>query len=351
MNSNLHSYISNHIALDVKEFSQNITWDNVVADLFISNQCHLNCKHCYFGNVKNHSTPMTKQDWMTIIDKFYNLGVRHFHFSGKESSLCKDTLTLMEYVKTKNTYAGIVSNGLGNINYYNNLIDLGVDYIEFSLDGTEYGHDYIRRKGSFQTTIKCIETICKDTRKAQLLNITTCLNKINISQYFDLILLGSKIGVTKFFLTPFYVTGNAENIDQLSVSIEEYSDFIKKTFSFLENNPNLGLRLKFCIPKSYMDQIWDNSPFLKGLIVDYFEHNISPIYKINGNVIELSFLFYDIEYLNNITITNDGYIIPCADDISNGSYVENSLGNIKKLSISELDGMRKSALLTQISKL
>ena len=347
MNNPLQTYLKNHLELNIDDFMFGLDWENVIADLFISNQCQLNCKHCYFGKTKNNSNSLSISEWINSIDKLYKLGIRHFHFSGKESSLYEDSITLMKHIKSKtNTYAGLVSNGLGKQDYYKRLLDTSIDYIEFSIDGTTQFHNHIRGEGTFESTLKSIHTFSQEDRCK--INITTCLNKFNKTTYFDLLEIGYGIGIKKYFLTPFYTKGNGEIIKDYSISLVEYSDFIEETILFLKSKPNLGLRLKYCIPKEYMTHIWDKSNFLKSVIINYFEYDKDTIFRINGNVLELSFLYFDIDYLNNLSITNDGFILPCADDIANKDYPQSSLGNIRELSSLDIEYLRKETIYNQI---
>lgn len=348
--NDLKTYLYLHTRFDCSNFIQNLGWNNVVADLFISNSCQLKCRHCYFGETKNHKSSLSLDEWKNVIDKLYAIGIRHYHFSGKESSMCSDTIILMTYIKQKeNTYAGVVTNGLGKPEYYDKLLSSSIDYIEFSLDGTLEFNDFMRAPGAFDITINSIKRLDKEL--LEKVNIATCLNSLNIINYFDMLKQCIKLGIRKFFATPFYARGNGRKISEYSITISQYAEFIKSTFEFLEFMPNLGLRLKYCIPEGYMNQIWSGSYFLKSLIVDFYEKGTSHIYKINGNVIEISFSFFEIDYLNNISITNDGYIIPCSDDIADDKYFQNSLGNIIDMSTKEIESKRKKEIIKKIKSL
>lgn len=350
MNRELYSYLKQKIDINLDDFYKDLSFKNVIADLFVSNICQLKCRHCYFGETQNIDNELTINEWTQTIDKLYQIGIRQFHFSGKESSICKDTIPLIKYIKEKSaTSVGLVTNGLGKVEYYDNIFKEGIDYLEFSIDGDSISHNYIRNADAYSKVINCIHYLDKYCEK---INITTCLNKLNHKTYFDMLEdIYSHFGITKYFVTPLYIKGTACSIKNLSLTIQEYSSFIERSISFLQQNPNKRLRLRFCVTEEFVEQIWNNSPFLKKLIINSLDKGTNFIYPINGNVLQISFLFFNIDYITNISITNDGYIIPCADDISNTLYNIISLGNIRNMDSDTLFIKRKKHIINQISNL
>lgn len=345
MSESFQTYLSQHIKFDIEEFCGNLSFDNVIADLFISNKCNLKCRHCYFGNTTNIDKALSKNEWIDAINKLYLLGVRHFHFSGKESSLCEMTIFLMRYIKTLHqTYAGIVSNGLGNINYYVRLLQTSVDYLEFSIDGLKENHNFIRGGDFFDKTFLCIKTLKDEVDK---INITTCLNKRSCNDYINLISIFYDLGVTRFFATPYLLKGRASNLSSLSLAVEEYALLIQSIITFLQQMPNAKLRIRCCVPIEYTYNSFEYNHFFKQIIVEYFEKGKDPIFRVNGNVLQLSFLYMEVDYVNTITVSNDGYIIPCADDISNNEYYLYSLGNIRTIDAETLKNTRKQIINKQ----
>lgn len=345
MNELFSSYLHQHIQFNIEEFCNTLSFDNVIADLFISNKCNLKCRHCYFGNTSNIGASLTTNEWINVIDKLYMTGIRHFHFSGKESSLCEASIDLMHYIKSlPQTYAGIVSNGLGSIDYYERLLQTNIDYLEFSVDGLKDNHNFIRGGDFFDKTYSCIKNLKDHVHK---FNLTTCLNKYNFNDYIDLISKFHYLGITHFFVTPFILKGRAINISDASLTIDEYAMLIQNLFTFLQQMLDTKLRIRCCIPIKYTHDSFKYCHFFKRILTNYFEKGEEPIYKINDNIIQLSFQYIDIDYVNTITISNDGYIIPCADDISNNQYYLFSLGNIKDIDVETLKDIRKTVIYNQ----
>lgn len=348
MSNSFVQYLYQHTRFNIEEFCNALSFDNVIADLFISNKCNIQCRHCYFGKTSNIGASLSLDEWMNVVDKLYDIGIRHFHFSGKESSLCEDSIDLMTYIKSfSHTYAGIVTNGLGEIDYYKRLLQTEIDYLEFSVDGLKDNHDFIRGENCFDKTFNCIKELKDYTNK---FNLTTCLNHCNVNDYISLISTFYKLGITRFFATPFVLKGRAANIADISITIDEYSLLLQEIFIFLQQMPNAKLRIRCCIPTEYTYKAFECSNFFRQILKDYIEKGRDTIYRINGNVIQLSFQYIDIDYANTITISNDGYIIPCADDISNNDYHLYSLGNIKQINIENLKELRKDIINKQLWK-
>jgi len=57
----------------------------MIIDSFVSNKCNLKCKHCYFGDVRPISEPVSLARWRSFLYEAIEIGIKHFHFSGKES--------------------------------------------------------------------------------------------------------------------------------------------------------------------------------------------------------------------------------------------------------------------------
>ena len=59
----------------------------MIIDSFVSNKCNLKCRHCYFGDARPISESVSLARWRSFLDEAIGMGMKHFHFSGKESFL------------------------------------------------------------------------------------------------------------------------------------------------------------------------------------------------------------------------------------------------------------------------
>lgn len=332
MNHKLLSWLSQFVRLEAIDYKSDVS--NLIVDMFISDKCNLKCKHCYFGNTQTKGNLLSTQEWMDVISSFYEEGIRHFHISGRESSLDSRIPEIISYIKELGgTFTGLVSNGTGKEQYYNELINAGVDYLEFSIDGLERTHNYIRGGNIFSKVISLLDSL---SGYSNIIDVSTCLNTKSIDEYFELIDICYGCGVRKFFATPFLIRGNAESFKSYSISAKAYCQLINNSFNYLETKPDNKIALKYCIPYDMILPMIEEDSSFRQRVIDYLTGKGELIYHINGNVMEISIDFFDIKFLQNISITSDGEVIPCADYISDIDYTRYSIGNVIKTEISAI---------------
>lgn len=350
MNNDLDAYLRDKLYVNLEEMVNNISFEHVVVDLFVSDRCNLRCRHCYFSILSKKEESLSYEEWIATIDLFYKLGVRHFHLSGKESSLCEDTTKILRYIRQRypDSYTGIVTNGTGTIEYYQTLLNNIVDYVEFSVDGLEDIHNYMRRKDVYQIVYSNVKNLLEYSHK---LNLTTCVNQWNVNQYLQLIEIYYELGIRRFFVTPVINVGNGEQLTEFSLTSSELVDFIDTMFDFITNkqNEHKGIVVKLCLTEETTRQLWKDSSKIREHVKNFVEKGSDLIFRLNGNILQLAYSIVGIEYFNNLSITNDGYVLPCSDDVSRIDYVESSLFNVKKITPDEVVNLRKNNIYQQLT--
>jgi MoaA/NifB/PqqE/SkfB family radical SAM enzyme len=348
MYSDLKKYILSHIEIDIDEYMDTLSFKNMIADLFISNRCQLKCKHCYFGKTQNHKQELTLDQWMRSIDRLYLLGFRHFHISGRESSLYDNISMIIHHIKCyDDVNVGIVSNGMGKLDFYSDLLSNDLDYLEFSIDGMKIENENMRGYDTFTRIDSILHGLSKYSDK---INLATCLSKANANSCLDIITHFKRLGIQKFFFVPFEVCGNANCIEDQSLSIDELAKISQNIYNYLSTNPREGLSIRLCVPEYYNGAILHNEYFKQHLNA-YLDGTESLVFNIQGNAFQLSLNLLNIDYASNLSITNDGYIISCSSDISDERYYEHCLGNILELNNSDLVSLRYNEIYTQLNNL
>jgi len=347
MNKALYYWLSQYVdfeSIDIKP-----THKELVVDMFISDQCNLTCKHCYLGKTKTNGRNLSIQEWKETIKSLYNEGVRHFHISGKESSLDSRIPSIVSYIKQfDGTYTGLVSNGTGPSSFYYSLINEGIDYLEFSIDGTEDTHNYIRGNNIYKKVINLIESLSQYNK---VIDISTCLNKNSLKEYHQLISILSEIGIKKFFSTPFLLSGNGLDFINYSISPSDFDILVEDTFKYLNSSNKDSLIIKYCIPNSNIMDLVNYNGFIKHLLENYLNGNCDLTTHIGKNLIQVSIDFLDIKYLNELSITFDGDVIPCADYIGDNKYSEYCIGNVLRKDISDILHEREYSINKSLKKL
>jgi radical SAM protein with 4Fe4S-binding SPASM domain len=184
--------------------------------------CNLRCKHCY-EDAGFHRPELTTDQAFTTIDKLSkiaNIGLPALSFSGGEPLMRKDFFEVAAYAKKKIPYISIATNGtLLTKDNVKRLKEVGVDYVEISLDGaSKEVHDSFRRvSGCFEKTMKGIRN-CVDE------NLDTCIaataHKENLDEMPKTIELAQELGA-RFMHFNYIPTGRAKKHVELDLSPKE----------------------------------------------------------------------------------------------------------------------------------
>jgi radical SAM protein with 4Fe4S-binding SPASM domain len=190
--------------------------------------CNLRCKHCYENAGSNRPELTTDQAFTTLdnLSKITNVGLPALSFSGGEPLIRKDFFEVATYAKKKIPYISIATNGtLLTKDNIKKLKEVGVDYVEISLDGaSKEVHESFRRVlGCFEKTMKGIHN-CVDE------NLDTCIaataHKENLDEIPKIIELTQELGV-RFMHFNYVPTGRAKKHVELDLSPEERLSLLK----------------------------------------------------------------------------------------------------------------------------
>ncbi len=184
--------------------------------------CNLRCKHCY-ENAGSHRPELTTDQAFATIDnlsKIAKVGLPALSFSGGEPLIRKDFFEVAAYAKKKIPYVSIATNGtLLTKDNVKKLKEVGVDYVEISLDGaSKEVHESFRRvPGCFEKTMEGIRN-CVDE------NLDTCIattaQKENLDEIPKIVELTQKLGA-RFMHFNYVPTGRAKKHVELDLSPKE----------------------------------------------------------------------------------------------------------------------------------
>ena len=188
----------------------------------ITGKCNLRCKHCY---MEEYNKDLNKENLIDIFNQINNFFNKyqykvHINFTGGEPFISPYLFDLLKLCDDNNITYGILTNGtLLNIKILDKLSECkNLKFIQFSLDGVQKTHDFIRGNGSFDKTIESI----KLTRKFNIQTMVSfTANKNNYKELNKLISICRKIKVDRFWTDRLIPSGN--NI----LDIMETEDFIK----------------------------------------------------------------------------------------------------------------------------
>jgi len=184
--------------------------------------CNLKCKHCY-EDAGPHRPELTTEQALTTIDKLSriaNIGLPSLSFSGGEPLMRKDFFEVVAYTKKKIPHISLATNGtLLTKENVKKLKDVGVDYVEISLDGASNEvHE------SFRGIPRCFEKTMEGIHNCLNEKLDTCIatttHKENLDETPKIMELAEKLG-TRFMHFNYVPTGRAKEHTELDLSPQE----------------------------------------------------------------------------------------------------------------------------------
>lgn len=210
-------------------------------------KCNLACKHCYASssaalNEKRRTILQTR----SIMQKFYDVGVMEWNFTGGEPTIADDLLEAIKIAKSFNMKISLNTNGCWNFIFSKKLLNTKIDNLIISLDGCEKFHDKRRGTGVFKRVIKTLDVIYeynKNVDNPTNVTINVVISKENINDVDFLISLASNYGYDIKFV-PLKPAGRADK--NLMLSIDEYMFFVKKLQASRKIFNNIKILLNHC---------------------------------------------------------------------------------------------------------
>ncbi len=299
-----------------------------------NNDCQLSCKHCFYGFKEMFGTKLTTDEFLEVTKQALELGIRSVHISGKEPLYNE---SVIEYIERLNQFRGeyqdleisLVTNGINFPKYAKALRAAGLDKIFVSADDVVEGSQYVRA-----------------TNNKVLLDsiLAARINKIDLEVFVNI----HKHNFDK-------VTEILEELEAQSVK-QVYFNIVREVGSAEENKLE---RLEPLELLELWDSLMDYSPiqddFYMGLSLNMYYTNMarsdsrlseiqdaledmlySGVKDVN-DVLSVDAEFYCASYLENITLTPDGYLLGCAIDVSDKDYYTYKYaGNVRNESLEEL---------------
>jgi organic radical activating enzyme len=88
-----------------------------------------------YAPTKRVDRELSTDEWKTILNKAWRVGIPHVVFTGGEPTLRADLAELIEHAETNGQVTGLLTDGvrLGDANYFNGLLQTGLDHLMISL--------------------------------------------------------------------------------------------------------------------------------------------------------------------------------------------------------------------------
>lgn len=151
--------------------------NNYSATIDITTRCNLQCRHCRTESV---DYDLSLDQIELIAQKLAHPKRRIIFISGGEPLTRPDIVEIVKIIKLYvpcvciNTNALLLTEPL-----LKSLIEVGLNYIQVSIDGTRSQHDYIRGAGNFDKAIQKLHLISK--YPSIKLHVSCCVSLYNIA--------------------------------------------------------------------------------------------------------------------------------------------------------------------------
>ncbi|RLI78746.1 radical SAM/SPASM domain-containing protein [Archaeoglobales archaeon] len=196
-------------------------------------RCNLRCKHCY-ANAGKERDELSLDEKLDVVDQLDDAGVVAISFSGGEPLLHEHFWNVARHAANKGFHVSVATNGtLITPNVAKKLKEIGVDYVEVSLDASKPEiHDAFRGvKGAFNRTIEGIKN-CVEARLD--VGIATTSTKLNLHDIPNIVDLGVKLGVLRIVVFNFIPTGRGKEIEYLDLDVKEREWLLEYLYDRLE---------------------------------------------------------------------------------------------------------------------
>lgn len=117
----------------------------------LTKACNLKCEYCYAELETLTDKDYTFDQWKGIFDEFYSMGMRVARLLGGEPTIRKDLGDIIRYLKSKDVFIEIATNGM-MLDKHLDALRL-VDIVQISIDGDKAATDASRGKGAYEKII------------------------------------------------------------------------------------------------------------------------------------------------------------------------------------------------------
>jgi MoaA/NifB/PqqE/SkfB family radical SAM enzyme len=142
--------------------------------LTITNACNLRCRMCGQWSEEGYiraqpgviRSELRLTDWKRLIDEIADHNLKSVLMRGGEVFLYPDIIPLLEYIREKDLFVSIDTNGTRLARHAPDLVRIGNMHLTVSVDGPEEIHDSVRGvKGTFRQLREGLARLAEEEKK------------------------------------------------------------------------------------------------------------------------------------------------------------------------------------------
>ena len=165
-----------------------------------TNQCNLNCKHCYQDSGHRRlPDELTLDEKLELVDQMGELYVPMIAFAGGEPTIDKTLLPVLHRCREHGIHTTIATHG-GTLTpkLTARLAEAGVKYVEISLDSVHADrHDAFRgQPGMWERSVRGMEHVVK--QEGMRLGVAMCVHRENVDEVEDMLQFAVDMGASCF---------------------------------------------------------------------------------------------------------------------------------------------------------
>lgn len=201
----------------------------------ITDECDQRCKHCYIFSEDN-CKKLDTMDWAQMQETFYNCldfcevygRLPYFYITGGDPILHRDFWRLLTLIKEHEIPFTILGNPFHLTDEVcQKLKSYGCQKYQLSLDGMKDTHDWFRKPGSFDCTLKKIACIKKAGIRSVIM---TTVSGTNIKEVPDIIDTVVSVGVDVFAFARYCPTSEEKDTGISPLEYQELLDICYNKF-------------------------------------------------------------------------------------------------------------------------
>ena len=184
-------------------------------------RCNLACAHCYQNAGKKAAGELTLREKLDLVDQLAELKTPLIALSGGEPMAAPHFWKTIEAMGRRNFHLSIATNAtLIDKKRAARMADLGVDYVQISLDSADPAkHDALRGPGAWDATVQGIRNMV--AREGVEVGVASTMTKDFIGELEDLIRLAIDLGSDYFYTYNFIPVGRGREMVEKDLSPEE----------------------------------------------------------------------------------------------------------------------------------
>jgi MoaA/NifB/PqqE/SkfB family radical SAM enzyme len=274
-------------------------------ELIFTGACEFECQHCiYPPDYAQFNRNISLAEWEKVLEGLRDLGIETFVYGGR--SVTRAGMRLLSAIRTSFPEApiGMIDNGISMIPFREEIVALGLDWIDISLDGLENDHDLQRgRKGSFKEGLQGALWL-KEHEAAPKVNILSCLTTLNRYSVIPMIKEINAQGFKNFFVTPVTIVKKCRPDTGLMLSGMEFANFIRELEQAMGSLDDAWVELNI-FGIEYVSFIFEHYPGLWKKLQPEHEH-LSWRQSRNGNELIINYYPSSLTGIREFIINTNG---------------------------------------------